>query len=135
MTDSYLGLDQNIRGCQNEEPLQSCTTKVYTDTVLEECGCLPLNMRTSQKDPLCTSQKLECVNKIEVDTARCMKPCSGLIVTSFRKDSLQINWEEKFPVLAAYDHYKIITQYPTGYNGKIECLLTVTIFDRKNCYF
>ena len=90
-------------------------------------------MKTSLKDPLCTSQKLECVNRIEVDTARCIKPCSGLIVTSFRKDSLQINWEEKFPVLAAYDHYKIITQYPTGYNGKIECLLTLTIFDRKNC--
>ena len=88
-------------------------------------------MRTSPKDPLCTSQKLECVNRIEVDTARCMKPCSGLIVTSFRKDSLQINWEEKFPVLAAYDNYKIITQHPTGYNGMLACLLYVSIFDLK----
>ena len=113
MTDSYLGLDQNIRGCQNEEPLHSCTTKVYFDTVLEQCGCLPLNMRTSQKDPLCTSQKLECVSKIEVDTARCMKPCSGLIVTSFTKLDQNKSLESLFPIQENYTSYKKVTHSDT----------------------
>ena len=45
VTDSYLGLDQNVRQCQNDEPLNSCTTRQYLDTFLGECGCLPLTVR------------------------------------------------------------------------------------------
>ena len=44
VTESYLGLDQNIRNCQNEEPLDTCTTKRYLDTVQEQCGCLPIGL-------------------------------------------------------------------------------------------
>ena len=29
ITDSYLGLDQDVRKCQNEESLFSCTTRQY----------------------------------------------------------------------------------------------------------
>ena len=32
VTDSYLGLDQDIRGCQNKEPLLNCTTEQYVNT-------------------------------------------------------------------------------------------------------
>ena len=53
VTDSYLGLDQEDRGCQNDEPLQNCTTRQYHDTVLEECGCLPFYMKNS--DEVCFS--------------------------------------------------------------------------------
>ena len=45
ITDSYLGLDQEDRGCQNVEPYENCTTRQYLRTILEECGCLPLNIR------------------------------------------------------------------------------------------
>ena len=45
VTESYLGLDQEDRGCQNEEPLINCTTRKYNDTLLGECGCLPFNIR------------------------------------------------------------------------------------------
>ena len=44
-TDSYLGLDQNIRKCQNEESLYNCTTRKYIDSLLDQCGCLPLNIK------------------------------------------------------------------------------------------
>ena len=49
VTDSYLGLDQEVRGCQNEEPQDHCRTRVHRDTLLEQCGCLPFNMRLSDK--------------------------------------------------------------------------------------
>ena len=49
VTDSYLGLDADIRGCQNETLLHDCTTTKYLDTLLEECGCLPMNLRTSNE--------------------------------------------------------------------------------------
>ena len=45
VTDSYLGLDQRERGCQNEEPPDTCTTRKYHKTILGKCGCLPVNIR------------------------------------------------------------------------------------------
>ena len=44
VTESYLGLQQNVRGCQNEEELYNCTTKYFKDTMLEQCGCIPLDI-------------------------------------------------------------------------------------------
>ena len=49
VTDSYLGLDQDIRGCQNDEPFDNCTTRQYINKIQEECGCLPFNIRLSSK--------------------------------------------------------------------------------------
>ena len=43
VTDSYLDLDQDIRGCQNLEPLYNCTTRQYMNTIMDKCGCLPVN--------------------------------------------------------------------------------------------
>ena len=45
-TESYLGLDQDVRGCQNEKPFDNCSTRQYIDTLMEQCGgCLPLSIR------------------------------------------------------------------------------------------
>ena len=49
VTDSFLGLDEDVRECQNKEPFFNCTTKRYIDSILGECGCLPLNIRLSEK--------------------------------------------------------------------------------------
>ena len=45
VTESYLGLEKEKRGCQNLEPIDNCTTRQYHDTIIGECGCLPLNIR------------------------------------------------------------------------------------------
>ena len=44
VTDSYLGLDQDIRDCQNEEPYHNCTTRLYMNSILKKCRCLPLHL-------------------------------------------------------------------------------------------
>ena len=49
VTDSFLGLSQGIRNCQNVEPLYNCTTRYYKETVLKQCGCIPFNIRLSDK--------------------------------------------------------------------------------------
>ena len=49
VTKAYLGLDQSVKDCQNEEPLFNCTTRNYHDAFLENCGCLPFNIRLSEK--------------------------------------------------------------------------------------
>ena len=48
VTHSYMGLDTEVKGCQNEEPIEECTTRQYIDTVLHQCGCLPLKLTTAQ---------------------------------------------------------------------------------------
>ena len=49
VTDSYLGLKQDIKNCQNEEPLLNCTTKKHIDAYLNSCGCIPMNIRLNEK--------------------------------------------------------------------------------------
>ena len=40
-TESFLGLDEDVRGCQIKETYSQCTTRIYKETALEQCGCLP----------------------------------------------------------------------------------------------
>ena len=50
VTESFLGLDKDVRGCQNDEPYDNCTTRHYLDTILNNCGCLPFMLRPSESD-------------------------------------------------------------------------------------
>ena len=49
VTESYLGLDQDVRECQDKEALFNCTTRFYMDEILQKCGCLPLNIKLSKQ--------------------------------------------------------------------------------------
>ena len=48
-TESFLGLDQAVRGCQNEEHYDDCTTHQYIENMREKCGCLPLTLALSDQ--------------------------------------------------------------------------------------
>lgn len=47
VTDSFLGLHKDVRGCQTKELLIDCKTQEYKKKVLEYCHCLPLKLKTS----------------------------------------------------------------------------------------
>ena len=49
VTDFFLGLDQKTRGCQDNEQLLNCSTKKYLESVLNQCGCLPSNIKMSKE--------------------------------------------------------------------------------------
>ena len=49
-TDSYLGLDQDVRGCQNDEPYDNCTTRQYIQAIRDTCGCLPFPVKISENE-------------------------------------------------------------------------------------
>ena len=70
------------------------------------------------QEPVCTSpEELECVNKVNAGISNCLKPCSGLLVTSFSK--VEVGGKKKLlPILENYNTYKKITGYPSGENGK-----------------
>ena len=49
VTESYLGLDEDTRGCQNEESFEVCTTKLYKEAIIENCNCLPYNINDNKE--------------------------------------------------------------------------------------
>ena len=49
VTDSFLRFDKNIRNCQNVETYDDCNTRVQLEKLRQECGCLPLSLRLSEK--------------------------------------------------------------------------------------
>ena len=50
VTDAFMGLDQDDRGCQ-PDPLYNCTTRKYLDALVDKCGCLPLSIRLDKEVP------------------------------------------------------------------------------------
>lgn len=49
VTESFLGLEQAVRGCQNEEHYDECTTRQYIENMRRKCGCLPLSISVSEQ--------------------------------------------------------------------------------------
>ena len=60
---------------------------------------------------MCSPRQLECVNNVKVDTSKCTRPCSGLIVTSIVKTEENDDKYDTFYNLD-YDNYKKTTQNP-----------------------
>ena len=46
---SYSTLDKSITECQNKESFNDCKTRLYLETLIQLCGCLPFNIRLSKK--------------------------------------------------------------------------------------
>ena len=49
VTDSYLDLSEEVKGCQNGESFVNCTTKKFIDSLLGQCRCLPFDIRQTEK--------------------------------------------------------------------------------------
>ena len=48
--DSFLELDQSDRGCQNEESLDTCTSRIFTGNIFKKCGCYIFKPAITKKD-------------------------------------------------------------------------------------
>ena len=89
VTDSYLGMDQEIRGCQDSEPYYNCTTREYINRIKEKCGCLPLNMRLSAEVILYSFLNIS-VQNIHFNLFRInYAPQSTLIVSTRKRLTVQ----------------------------------------------
>ena len=49
ITDSFLGLDEDVKGCNKDEGLNDCNSKYFVAKVLDHCGCMPLNLMTPEQ--------------------------------------------------------------------------------------
>ena len=48
VTESFLTLKKDDRKCQNTQDYEDCTTELYLDTLMEQCQCLPFNIKSDQ---------------------------------------------------------------------------------------
>ena len=48
VTESFLGLPEEVRSCQNVESYINCTTRHLLQNMREKCGCLPLALTKDQ---------------------------------------------------------------------------------------
>ena len=49
VTDSFMGLDRDIKNCQNVVAYDYCKTNSHVENLRQKCGCLPLALRLSEK--------------------------------------------------------------------------------------
>ena len=136
--EPFFDLPPEDINCQHNEPIDNCTTRQYKDSLVRNCGCLPLKMRRSNEvcncwhyefyismqfmpfqEPLCTSQlDFKCVNGITIDKSNCLSPCTGLIATSYYASDLDEDLESLIPEkIVAYRNYTKWTKMPAGLEG------------------
>ena len=48
VTESFMGLPQKDRECDDLESFDHCTKRHYRQSMIENCGCLPLAIWTDQ---------------------------------------------------------------------------------------
>ena len=78
------------------------------------------------QDHICSSMEdMKCVNKVKVDTSSCLKPCSGLIITTLAKTESRRELETLFPDFENYKKYKKVTEHPLDLDGKYKCPLSL----------
>ena len=46
VTDEFLGLDEKVRKCSNDESFAVCMTKHYINNLIKKCKCLPFSIRS-----------------------------------------------------------------------------------------
>ena len=49
VTDSFMGLDEDARSCQNIETYDNCNTRLHLKNLRQECGCVPLSLKLSEE--------------------------------------------------------------------------------------
>ena len=71
---------------------------------------------------------MSCIKNVEVDTSKCLPPCSGIILTSFFKSKQTDNLESKISeTLSAYGKYTKWSTFPSELKGKakIHCINSI----------
>ena len=136
VTDSFLGLHKDVRGCQTEELFIDCKTQEYKNKVLEYCHCLPLKLKTSVdvstrhvyhhslnyfyqhfdfemiKDTACDSEQMECVRNTTLGSSQCQQNCDGLNILSYDKTTNRNIKSFLGDIKTDYDEYKNMISLP-----------------------
>ena len=131
---SYLALEKDIIGCQNQESYNDCMTRNYLSNLMETCSCLPFTIRTSNKVthseqnrlmkwytllyPLCNAEQMRCVGNVTFSyNSQCLPKCEGLHIPGFAPmDIRKKNKKDVIKLSNQYDKYKEVYDF-TKFKG------------------
>ena len=68
VTQDFLGLDESDMKCQNRLPIDECKTRKYTDSILEQCECLPFSFSLNHPDQVCIYTSVHTPTKKKLST-------------------------------------------------------------------
>ena len=84
------------------------------------------------QEPVCASKKqLDCVESLKIDTSNCLKPCSGLLVTSFSKSDVHVH-SKSLNLLPINKKYRV-SQKKVGSQKISNCSNSLNFEAKINC--
>ena len=80
--------------------------------------------------PVCEIQQMGCVQSVEVELSKCVKPCSGMVIASFAKSRNVDLHNMMSKVLSDYNNFTKWKGFPNELKGTNEMIEThIMIYD------
>ena len=120
VTESFLGLKEEDKKCQNLESLEDCSTKRYLQSLRSDqtsikehslifcrrAGCRPFSLGYDENIPVCSAAQLFSIGELEGTTEDCQVPCEG-IFADVKKVPIQQHFGQSYwGLLEEYERYR-----------------------------
>ena len=89
VTDDYLGLDGEMKKCQNKESFENCTTTQYLSALKTGCSCIPYELKRFVTDMVKYHYIILCEDDLTVLFER--KPVLARLLIAHRTSALTLH--------------------------------------------
>ena len=115
VTDSFMGLSQSAKQCQNKEAYLDCKTDEYLDALVNTCECLPFGLKyfNDTKISICNSTQMKCAQEAKNLESKCLIRCEGLVVTSYSHQNKTNVLDKMMNIIESYKKFKAIIDLPS----------------------
>ena len=119
VTDSFMGLSQSAKQCQNKDAYLDCKTDEYLDALVNTCECLPFGLKyfNDTKISICNSTQMKCAQEAKNLVSKCLIRCEGLVVTSYSHQKSNV-LDKMMNIIESYKKFKAIIDLPSKQNFK-----------------
>ena len=141
VTQSFLGLKEEDKKCQNLESLEDCSTRSYLQTIRSDqtdrtilwyfsrkIGCRPFSLGYDENVPHCSPAQLAQLSSIaemERTGGDCLVPCEG-IFADVKKVPLQEHFDQNYwDLLEEYERYRNFNMTDIKFSNYLGCQYTV----------
>ena len=120
VTDSFMGLPQGVKQCQNKEDYLDCKTEEYLEALVNTCMCLPFGLKyfNDSNISICNATQMACARETKNLESKCLNRCEGLVVTSYSHQNNPNVLDKKVDLIESYKKFKGIIDLPSMQNYK-----------------
>ena len=120
VTDSFMGLPQGVKQCQNTKVYLDCKTEEYLQALINNCMCLPFGLKyfNDSNISICNATQMACARETKNLESKCLNRCEGLVVTSYSHQNNPNVLDKKVDLIESYKKFKGIIDLPSMQNYK-----------------